>query len=296
MKAAPFDYMRAASIDEACRALAANNNGGGDARIIAGGQTLVPLMAMRLARPALLIDINGIAELAGIAVDGATLIIGAATRQADALASPIVRSHVPLLAEALRHVGHEQTRNRGTVGGSLANADPAAEIPLIARLLDADMAVRSVDGERIIPAAAFFESAMATSLAANECLTEVRFPIWQPAGTGHGFHEVSIRDSDFALAAAAAQVTLDSTGNCNRIHVAIGGASPVPMRLDAVEAALLGTALDDDAVRKATDGISALVEPQADVHADAAYRRRVARVMAERAIRTARDRAGKATA
>jgi carbon-monoxide dehydrogenase medium subunit len=158
------------------------------------------------------------------------------------------------------------------------------------------MAVRSVDGERIIPAAAFFESAMATSLAANECLTEVRFPIWQPAGTGHGFHEVSIRDSDFALAAAAAQVTLDSTGNCNRIHVAIGGASPVPMRLDAVEAALLGTALDDDAVRKATDGISALVEPQADVHADAAYRRRVARVMAERAIRTARDRAGKATA
>jgi CO/xanthine dehydrogenase FAD-binding subunit len=293
MKAAPFDYMRAASVDEACRALAER---GGDARIIAGGQTLVPLMAMRLARPSLLVDINFIAELAGIAVDGATLVIGAATRQADALASPIVRSHAPVLAEALAHVGHGQTRNRGTIGGSLVNADPAAEIPLIARLLDAEMVARSIDGERIIPAAAFFESAMATSLAAHECLTEVRIPIWDAARTGHGFHEVSIRDSDFALAAAAAQVALDGGGTCARIHVAIGGASPVPMRLDALETTLRGTALDDAAVRAAADGIAALVEPQADVHADAAYRRRAVRVMAERAIRTARDRAREAAA
>ena len=166
MKAAPFDYTRATSIDEACHALA---DGGDDARLIAGGQTLVPLMAMRLARPTLLIDINGIAEMSGIAVDGNKLIIGAGTRQAEALASYIVKSHLPLLSDALSHVGHDQTRNRGTIGGSLANADPAAELPLIAQLLDAELVARSVDGTRTIAAASFFESAMATALTPNEC-------------------------------------------------------------------------------------------------------------------------------
>ena len=175
MKAAPFDYMRAASIDEACRALAAGN---GDARIIAGGQTLVPLMAMRLARPTILIDINGIEEMTGIAVDGDHLIVGAGTRQADALASAIVKSHIPVLSEALSHVGHDQTRNRGTIGGSLCNADPAAELPLIARLLDAEMVTRTVAGVRTIKAGAFFDSAMTTSLKPDECLTEIRFPIF----------------------------------------------------------------------------------------------------------------------
>ena len=149
MKAASFDYMRATSIDEACQALA---DADGEARVIAGGQTLVPLMAMRMARPALLVDINGIDEMSGIAVDGDWLIIGAGTRQAETLDSYIVKSHLPLLADALSHVGHDQTRNRGTVGGSLANADPAAELPLIARLLDAQMVARSINGTRTIAA------------------------------------------------------------------------------------------------------------------------------------------------
>jgi len=288
MKAAPFDYRRVSSIDEACRALA---EGGDDARLIAGGQTLVPLMAMRLARPALLIDINGVREMSGIAVDGDCLVIGAGTRQADALESPLVRDRLPLLAEALGHVGHDQTRNRGTIGGSLANADPAAELPLVARLLDADMVARSVDGTRTIAAASFFESAMATALAANECLTEVRFPLWQEQRTGYGFHEVSIRDSDFALAAAGVQLSLDGAGTCTRLHIAIGGASPVPMRLGDVEGALTGTTLDDDTIRAETVRIAALVDPQGDIHADAAYRRRVARIMTERALASARDRA-----
>lgn len=288
MKAAPFDYMRAASIDEACRALV---DGGGEARIIAGGQTLVPLMAMRLARPTLLIDINGIAEMSGIAVDGDCLIIGAGTRQADALASAIVKSHIPVLAEALSHVGHDQTRNRGTVGGSLCNADPAAELPLVAQLLEAEMVARSVTGQRSIPASAFFDSAMATALEPEECLTEIRFPIWPADRTGHGFHEVSIRDSDFALAAAAAQISLDAGGTCHRLHVALGGASPVPTRLTEVEAALTGTTLDDVTIKSETERVVDLIEPQGDVHADAAYRRRVARVMVERAILSARDNA-----
>ncbi len=289
MKAAPFDYMRAASIDAACKALA---EAGEDARIIAGGQTLVPLMAMRMARPTLLIDINGIAELSGIEIADDALVIKACTRQADALASDIVRDACPLLADALSHVGHTQTRNRGTVGGSLCNADPSAEIPLIVRTLDAIMVARSSRGERRIAADAFFDSAMATTLEPDECLTEIRFPIWRAAGTGHGFHEVSIRDSDFALAAAAAQATCDSAGNCTRLHVAIGGASPAPMRLAPVEQALTGTTLSDAAIGDACAAILDLVEPQSDVHADAEYRRRVARKMAERAIASARDVAG----
>lgn len=288
MKAASFDYMRATSIDEVCQALADND---GEARVIAGGQTLVPLMAMRMARPGLLVDINGIDELSGIAVDGDWLIIGAGTRQAEALDSYIVKSHLPLLADALSHVGHDQTRNRGTVGGSLANADPAAELPLIARLLDAEMVARSVNGTRTIAAADFFESAMATALAPDECLTDIRFPIWPDKKTGYGFHEVSIRDSDFALAAAAVQLVLDDNGSCTRLHIAIGGASPAPMRLTEVEGALGGTTLEDSTIHAETARIAELVDPQGDVHADAAYRRRVARIMTERALLSARDRA-----
>jgi len=286
MKAAPFDYIRAASIDDACRALA---DGDGEARVIAGGQTLVPLMAMRMARPSLLVDINGIEALRSIAVDGDRLVVGAAVRQTDALVSTIVRGRFPLLAEALSHVGHDQTRNRGTIGGSIANADPAAEMPLIALLADAEMVARSVRGERIIPAEDFFESAMTTALAPDELLTEIRYPLWPVETTGYGFHEVSIRDSDFALAAAAALVLLDRNGLCMRIHVAIGGASPAPMRLEPVEDSLRDTRLEDDQIELATAGIAALVEPQGDVHADAAYRRRVVRVMAGRAIVTARN-------
>jgi len=288
MKAAPFDYRRVTSIDEACRALA---DGGDDSRLIAGGQTLVPLMAMRLARPTLLIDINGIAEMSGIAIDGGHLVIGAGTRQAEVLDSPIVKSCLPLLTDALSHVGHDQTRNRGTIGGSLANADPAAELPLIAKVLDAEMIARSIDGMRTIAAASFFESAMATALAANECLTEVRFPLWQGQKTGYGFHEVSIRDSDFALAAAAVQLTLDDHGVCTRLHIAIGGASPAPMRLGEIEAALMATTLEDSLIHAETARLADLVDPQGDIHADAAYRRRVARVLTERALQSARDRA-----
>ncbi len=288
MKAAPFDYLRAASIDEACRALA---DGGGEARLIAGGQTLVPLMAMRLARPALLIDINRIAELAGIALDGDELVIGACTRQADALASPLVREHLPLLADALSHVGHGQTRNRGTVGGSLCNADPSAEIPLVAQTLEAELVARSVRGERRLKTADFLEFAMTTALEPDECLIEARFPIWPGGAVGHGFHEVSIRDSDFALAAAACQVALDGDGNCTRIHVAVGGASPAALRLGAVEDSLRGGALDDAAIAGACAAIADLLDPQGDIHADAGYRRRVAGAMARRAIATARDAA-----
>lgn len=288
MKAASFDYVRVASIEEACQALA---DGGEDARIIAGGQTMIPLMAMRLARPSLLIDINDVSELAGISVDGDHLVIRAGTRQYDTLASETVKTQLPLLADALSHVGHTQTRNRGTVGGSLVNADPSAEIPLIAQTLDATIVAQSTRSQRTIAASDFFESAMATTLAPDECLVEVRFPIWPSENTGFGFHEVSIRDSDFALAAAAAQTTLDGNGKCQKLAVAICGASPAALRLTGVEGTLVGGDLNDDAIKTACANIDDLIDPQSDVHADAAYRGRVAKVMARRAISDARDRA-----
>ncbi len=287
MKAASFDYIRAESVDEVCRALA---DGGGEARIIAGGQTLVPLMAMRMARPTLLVDINHVADLSGIEDDGAAVAIRAGTRQAAALDSAVVRDKVALLARALRYVGHQQTRNRGTVGGSIANADPSAEIPLVAVTLDAELVARNGAGERRIAAADFFEAAMMTALAPDDCLVEVRFPVWKGGGrTGSGFHEVNVRNSDFAIAAAAARVQFDSSGKCARIQIGVGGAAPAPVRAHAAETALVGTRLEDDLVAEAAAGIGELLDPESDVHADADYRRRVACVMARRAILAARD-------
>lgn len=289
MKAASFDYVRVDSVVDACRALA---GAGGDGCIIAGGQTLVPLMAMRMARPALLVDINGIGELSGIADDGAALVIGACTRQAAAEASALVRDKAPLLARALRYVGHQQTRNRGTVGGSIANADPSAEIPLVAVALDAEMVARNSAGERHIAAGDFFHAAMMTALAPDDCLTAIRFPQWKGGGRrGCGFAEVNVRNADFAIAAAAAQIQLDSEGACARIHIAVGGAAPKPVRARDAEAALVGTGLEDEAVAAAAAGIAEMLDPESDIHADADHRRRVACVMARRAILAARDEA-----
>mgnify|MGYP003335152586 FL=1 len=288
MKAASFDYIRAKSIDEVCLAL---NQGDGEAQIIAGGQTLIPLMAMRMSRPQTLVDINDIEELRGIEIAEKVARIKAGTRQADVLGSIEIRENLPILSEALAHVGHTQTRNRGTIGGSLVAADPSAEICLIAQLLNAKMTAKSTNGTRSIPASQFFDSAMVTSLNVGECLTEVEFPIWENEHSGFGFHETSIRDSDYALAAAAAQITIDSGGKCERIHLAVGGATPCPMRLNKVETALTGKVLDDGEIDTAISLIPALLEPQSDVHASAEYRRRVSTILAARAIRDARDRA-----
>src|SRR5258706_403341 len=205
MKAAEFDYVRATSIDEVCDLL----DDSGEHKIIAGGQTLVPLMAMRLARPTLLIDIADIEALRFIRVDGDALCIGAATRQVDAERSALVRERLPLLSAALRWVGHPQTRNRGTIGGSIAAADPSAEIPLVAVTLEAQAIARSKTGDSALALADFFRGPMMTALAPDQCLTEIRFPLWS-GQFGCGFHEVSARASDFALVAAAAQVTLDT--------------------------------------------------------------------------------------
>lgn len=285
MKAAPFDYVCPGTLPEALELLA--STGEDERRILAGGQTLVPMMAMRLARPGVLVDINRIAELQGISAEDGFVAIKACTRQRAAERSMVVRDRLPLLARALACVGHQQTRNRGTVGGSIANADPAAEIPLVACTLDAEMLVRSKTGERSILSADFFITEMTTALAPEECLVEVRFPVWADERVGRSFEEVAIRAGDFAIVAAAAQVAFAPDGTCRRLALGIGGASPAPLRCGEVEKALSGSDLDDRLVAETCATIADRVEPSTDVHATADYRRRVAPRIAARAIAAA---------
>ena len=280
MKPASFEYERPAHLDDACALLAA----GDDVRIIAGGQTLVPLMAMRLARPKRLIDIARIPELAFVREEGSGIVIGATTRQCVIEHDATVQAKVPLLAKVMPFVGHAPIRARGTVGGSLANADPAAEIALVAVTLAATLVYREGDATAEIAAPDFFIGPMMTALPAAACLTAVRFPVWRDARIGVGFHEVNARRSDFAFASAAAQIALDETGTCRRVALGLGGIGPTPLRLDAVAAALIGTRAEEATTREAVRAALADVELLSDLHASAAYRRRAAASLAMRAI------------
>jgi len=287
MKAAPFEYCRAADIDEACAMLAADDG----ARVIAGGQTLVPMMVMRLARPTRLIDINRIAALSYIRKDGDGVTIGATTRQCVIERDTTVAAKVPLLARAIPNIGHAATRARGTIGGSLANADPAAECALVAITLDAVLSYREGGKTAEIPAREFFVGPMVTSLPAGACLSSVRFPVWQGEKIGVGFHEVNARRSDFAFVSAAAQVELDADGKCKRMAIGVGAATDFPMRLTNAEQQLKGTALDAKAVEAAVREEFADIEPLSDLHASAEYRRRAAIHLATRAVADAREHA-----
>jgi carbon-monoxide dehydrogenase medium subunit len=284
MKAAAFEYCRAADIDEACGWLAADDG----ARVIAGGQTLVPMMVMRLARPTRLVDINRIAALSHIRKNGDGVAIGATTRQCVVERDALVAAELPLLARAVPWIGHSATRARGTIGGSLANADPAAELPLIAVTLDAVLSYRAGGKTGTMPAREFFVGAMITALPEGACLTSVRFPVWGGEKIGIGFHEVNARRSDFAFVAATAQVELGADGNCKRIAIGVGAATDFPMRLEAAEKQLKGTALDPKAVDTAVRSALADIEPLSDLHASAAYRRRAAISLAIRAVADAR--------
>src|SRR5499433_1745980 len=240
MKPASFEYARPADVDQACAMLAA----GDDARIIAGGQTLVPLMAMRLARPKRLIDIARIPDLAFVRQEREGIAIGATTRQCVLEREALVRTAVPLLAKVMPFIGHAAIRSRGTIGGSLANADPAAEIVLVAVTLGATLVYRDGTSSAEMAASDFFVGPMMTALPATACLTAVRFPVWRDARIGVGFHEVSARRSDFALAAAAAQVALDDNGICRRLALGVGAVTACPLRLDSVATALEGTRVE----------------------------------------------------
>jgi CO/xanthine dehydrogenase FAD-binding subunit len=292
MKPAPFEYWRPHSLDEACAMLAEAD----ESRLIAGGQTLVPLMAMRLARPKRLIDIGRLSELAFIRGEGDEITIGATTRQRAAADSALVKTALPLLHKVLPHVGHAAIRARGTIGGSLANADPAAEIALVAVTLGAMLVCREEGKLFEIPAADFFTGPMMTVLPPTTCLIKVRFPVWRDARLGVGFQEINARASDFAFASAAAQIAVDEEGVCRRVAIGIGAVSSVPLRLDTVANTMQGTIPHQDMVRDAVDTALAGIVPLADMHASAAYRRRAAATLLVRAINEAYASARSVTA
>ena len=292
MKAAPFEYSRAADVDEACALLAADDG----ARVIAGGQTLVPMMVMRLARPTRLIDINRIASLSYIRKEGDGIAIGATTKQCVVERDALVADELPLLTRAVPWIGHSATRARGTIGGSLANADPAAELSLIAVTLDAVLSYRTGGKTQEISAHDFHAGAMVTNLPEGACLTSVRFPVWKGGKIGTGFHEVNARRSDFAFVSAAAQIELDAGGTCKRIAIGVGAATEFPIRLESAEKQLKGTALEAKAVDAAVREALAGIEPLSDLHASADYRRRAAISLAKRALADALSHAqGKKT-
>jgi CO/xanthine dehydrogenase FAD-binding subunit len=289
VKAAPFEYTRASSVAEACELLGRHGDG---AKLLAGGQSLVPMMAMRLVRPAWLIDINEIAALKFVSLEKDAARTGACTRQCVIERDQALAARVPLLAQALAWVGHAQTRNRGTVGGSLAHADPAAELPLVAQVLGARMLLRSTKGVRTLEAEKFFGGPMATNIRPGECLEEIQWPAWSWRHTGSAFTEISLRHGDFAMVAAAAQIAIDGDGRCVRAAFGLGGVGGTPLAFPKVAARLVGTRLDDAAVKDAAHAAATGTEPGSDLHASAEYRRHLAEVLAGRVLRAAREKAG----
>lgn len=288
MKAAAFDYLRATSVAEACALLREH---GDEARLIAGGQSLTPMMAMRLTRPAQLIDINEISALKFIALDDGVARTGACTRQCVIERDAALAARVPLLRHALMWVGHIQTRNRGTVGGSLMHADPAAELPLVAQVLGATLMLRSVDGVRAVPAAEFFIAPLTTAARADECLEEIHWPLWNTRRVGSVFVETSRRHGDFAIVAAAAQIALDDEGRCTRAAFGIGGGNSTPVAFAHIAKNLLGALLDEQTITAAAHAAANEMEFSSDLHASADYRLHLATTFTARALRDARDQA-----
>lgn len=292
MKPAPFEYHRPDSVEEAISLLASH---GYDAKLLAGGQSLIPAMNFRLAQPAVLIDLNGVGELFGLdAIDGAEgehIVIRAMTRQRQVERSVEVERLAPLLAETLPFVAHPQIRNRGTLGGSIAHADPAAEVPAVMVALDARFHVRGPNGTRVIPADEFFIGLFTTALEPDELLTHVEVAAPAP-GTGSAFEEISRRHGDFALAGVAAVLALDGEGLCAGARISLLSVGDGPALAARAAGALVGSDLGEAAIRAAADAAASQdVDPPADIHASAAYRRRLVEVLVRRAVTRAAERA-----
>ena len=282
MKLPPFDYACPTTLPEAIALLASHD----DAKPIAGGQSLVPMLAFRLAQPTLLVDLRKLADLRGIRVSDAGVTLGAMVRWRDIEDDERLATAHPLLKAAIAHVAHYQIRNRGTVGGSIAHADPAAEMPGIAITCDAEIAVVGKSGAHVIQAADFFQGALTTALTPDEIIVEIRLPAWPP-GRRWGFQEFARRRGDFAMAAAAVFYDQDARGKARNAHVGVIGVGDRPLRLTAVEDVLNGESIDEATIAKADAATSAAVDPQDDIHASAAYRRSLVGTMVERALKNA---------
>jgi len=278
LKAPAFEYHRPSTVEEVTALLAALD----DCRLLAGGQSLLPMLNFRVVSPAHVVDLNHVPELAGIEARADGVSFGAMTRQRDIELSPLVASRLPLMAEAIREVGHRQTRNRGTIGGSLCHLDPSAELPVVAAVMDASLRVRSHSGERWLPFGAFCEGYMTSALAPDEVLCEIRFPIW-PAAHGWSFMEFARRKGDYAIVSIAALAELGRDGRVQRCAIALGGIGAAPVRVAAAEALLAGGVLDTAAITQAAE-LCAALPAGSDPAVPAWYRQQLAGVLARRAL------------
>lgn len=286
MKPAPFEYFAPDSLPEALSLVAEH---GEDAKILAGGQSLVPMMNFRLVRPKVLIDINRIDSLGYINERGGRLHIGAMTRHRDVERSALVERVNGLLFESIRYIGHSAIRTRGTIGGSIVHADPTAELPLMLATLEGEVRVAGPDGSRTIPWNELFLSYFTTSMGADEICEEVVMPVL-PKGAGWGFEEFTHRFGDFAIVGVATVLETDGAGRCVRARVAVAGAGATPVRVTDAEQFLAGQPISDAVFAEAAKLVSAAIEPESDLHASDAFRRHLAGTLTVRALKHARTR------
>ena len=283
MKPAKFDYFAPGTLEEALELLAQH---GPDAKVLAGGQSLMPMMNLRLVRPAVVVDINRIEGLSGVSAADGTITIGALTRQRDLERSNAVRDAFPMMTAAISHIGHFQIRNRGSIGGSLAHADPAAELPAICTALNAEFVLADSSSTQTMAASEFAIAPLITSLAPEQLLTEIRLPTLGD-GWRWGFREVSRREGDFALVGSVAMLRTDGDGVCQDARITMFAVGDGPVRMHAAEQSLVGRVVDDAARREAAALVSEAVTPGSDIHASAEYRTEVSAVMARRALEDA---------
>jgi aerobic carbon-monoxide dehydrogenase medium subunit len=287
VKPGPLAYVRAESLDHALDQLEEH---GDEARALAGGQSLVPMMNLRLATPGRLVDISRLGALSHVRRQGGVLRVGAATKQASVERSAIVGESWGLIPEALRHLAHPPIRNMGTIGGSMAHADPAAELPTVLAVLEARLVLRSAGGERVVPAAEFITGPFSTVLGPTELLTEIQVPPLPPR-TGTGFVEVARREGDFGIGGAAALASFDEDGSCSEARLTLLAVGPTPISIPDVREALVGSDLSDRDLEPVAELVRREVSPTGDVHASAEFRRELAGVLAVRALAVARSRA-----
>lgn len=287
MKPARFSYQAPLTLSAALALLAERRD---EAKVIAGGQSLAPMLNMRLAQPALLVDINGLSELASVASDGDHLVVGALVRHADLARRPAVVAQCPMLACAAGTIGHYAIRQRGTLGGSLAHADPAAQLPLVAVALDAEVEVAASSGRRLIRAHDFFFSILSTALEADELIAAARFPV-RRAREGWSFRLFTRRAGDFALVAVAATITLAPDGVLEALRLAIGGIGPVPLRVEPLSGLATGIRLSPDWARTAARAVAAAAEIEENERVPAVYRRELLEALVQDALEEARERA-----
>jgi CO/xanthine dehydrogenase FAD-binding subunit len=281
MKPAKFDYVLPTTVDAAIEALVASN---GEGKLLAGGQSLLPLLNFRMTRPAVLVDLNGIKGLSYIEERGNSIAIGALTRHRDLEHSPLVASRLPVMSAAMRHVAHLAIRNRGTIGGSLSHADPAAELPMLATFYDARISIQGPEGRRTIAAEEFFVDALTNCLEPEEIVVEIEFPVL--VHDGWAFEEVARRFGDFALASIAVSVRRGATG-LEDARIAVMGVADIPLRLREAEEELVAMALDDESPERFSEIVVSKISPKGDLHASGEYRKHLLAQLSKRALQTA---------